>query len=106
MAEMEKHEHNCDCGCEDEGCEAQIVMLDEEPFEIIDSLVYKDNTYLALIPYVEDEDEETEECEFVILKEVEEDGEYSLATVDDDELYSELGEAFIKHFDEIFAEEE
>ena len=82
--------------------EADIVELDGEQFEIIDALTYEDVNYLALIPYDEnEEDDEDEETEFIVLKEVEEDGEFFLATIDDDELSDKIGEMFLKHFDEL-----
>ena len=81
-----------------EGEEApEIVDLDGDPFEIIGDLEYEGGIYLALIPYEEDADE-TEEVEFVILKEEDENGECVLATVDDDDLYNKIGNMFLKMF--------
>lgn len=85
--------------------EPQIVELDGEPFEVIDAVCYDGQNYVALVPYTESDDLEDEEVEFIILKEVEENGEYMLATVDDEELYNEVGEAFIEHLETAFGEE-
>lgn len=85
--------------------EPQIVDLDGEPFEVIDAICYDGQNYVALIPCNEDDDEDGAELEFLILKEVEENGEYMLATVDDDALYDEVGEAFIEHLEMVFGEE-
>lgn len=87
--------------------EPDIVELDGEPFEIIDTLEYNGENYVALVSYVEDMDSEPDETEFIILKEVEEeDGEFYLATLDDDDLYSEIGDKFLEHFNELFEEDE
>jgi uncharacterized protein YrzB (UPF0473 family) len=79
--------------------DAEIVDLDGEPFVVIGELEYESGTYLALVPYGEEDDGE-DEIEFVILKEVEEDGEYFLATIDDEELYAKIGGMFLELFDE------
>jgi len=82
--------------------ESDIIELDGEQFEIIDALTYDDVNYLALIPYDEsEEDDGDEEVEFIVLKEVEEDGEFFLSTIDDDELSDKIGEMFLAHFDEM-----
>ena len=85
--------------------EPQIVELDGEPFEVIDAVCYDGQNYVALVPYTESDELDEEEVEFIILKEVEENGEYMLATVDDEELYNEVGEAFIEHLGEVFGDE-
>ena len=86
--------------------EPQIVELDGEPFEVIDAVCYDGQNYVALVPYTEDDELESDEIEFVILKEVENDGEYALATVDDEDLYNEVGEIFIEHFSDVLDEDE
>lgn len=85
--------------------EPQIVELDGEPFEVIDAVCYEGQNYVALVPYSESDELDEEEVEFIILKEVEENGEYMLATVDDEELYNEVGEAFIEHLGTVFGDE-
>ena len=84
--------------------EPQIIDLDGEQFEIIDGICYDGTNYVALVPFTEEEDD-SEEGSFIILKEVEEKGECGLETVDKEELYDEVGQAFIEHFNEIFGDE-
>lgn len=85
--------------------EPQIVELDGEQFEVIDAVCYDGQNYVALVPYTEDDDLENDEVEFIILKEVEENGEFMLSTVDDDNLYNEVGEVFIEHLSSVFGNE-
>ena len=85
--------------------EPQIVDLDGEPFEVIDAICYDNRNYVALVPYTEEDEMEGEDLEFLILKEVEENGEYMLATVDDDKLYDEVGQAFIEHLETVFGDD-
>jgi len=79
----------------------EIIDLDGEPFVAVGELDFEGETYVALTPYIEEdeESEESEEAEFVILKEVTENGELFLATVDDDELYDKIGEMFTEVFE-------
>ena len=84
---------------EDEG----IIELEDEDgnitrFEFVDRAELGGVVYYALIPEGAD-DEET--AEFVVLKEIETDGEAMLATVDDDDEYTAAGEMFIKRFSEM-----
>lgn len=85
--------------------EPQIVELDGKQFEVIDAICYDGQNYVALVPYTEDDEMEDDTAEFIILKEVEENGEYMLSTVDDESLYDEVGEAFIEHLSEVFGDE-
>ena len=85
--------------------EPQIVELDGEQFEVIDAICYDDQNYVALVPYTESDELEDEDVEFIILKEVQDGDDYMLATVDDEELYNEVGEAFIEHLSTIFGED-
>ena len=61
----------------------------ESEFELIGELNIDDNTYLALIPKDGDEDE------YVILKvEVDENGDELLVTIDDDDEFDRVADAF------------
>lgn len=95
---------------EDEYTPELIDLEDEEgntvTFEIIDGMEFEGCNYFALIPYTEDESEESEDDEFVILKEIEKDGERFLATIDDDNENDRVGTAFLDRFSEIFMNEE
>ena len=84
---------------EDEG----LIELEAEDgnvtrFEFVDKAELNGVVYYALIPEGAD-DEDT--AEFVVLKEIEEDGETMLSTVDDDDEYTAAGEMFIKRFSEM-----
>lgn len=83
--------------------EPQIIDLDGEPFEVIDGICYEGTNYVALVPYTESDEMETE-AEFVILKEIEENGEFLLSTIDDEALYKELGDVFLERFESDFEE--
>ncbi len=61
----------------------------ESEFELLGELNLDDNTYLALIPMESDEDE------YVILKvEVDENGDELLVTIDDDDEFDRVADAF------------
>lgn len=85
---------------EDEG----IIELEDEEgnvtrFEFVDRAEMNGVVYFALIPA--DYDEEEGASEFVVLKEIETNGESMLATVDDDAEYNAVGEMFIQRFSEL-----
>lgn len=86
--------------------EPQIVELDGESFEVIDAICYDGQNYVALVPFTESDELEDEDVEFIILKEVQDGDDYMLSTVDDEELYDEVGEAFIEHLNSIFGDSE
>ena len=76
----------------------------EIEFELIGSTEYNGNQYYAMIPA--DAAEKAEEdggfCEYVILRvETDESGEYTLATVDDDDEFDDVADLF----DDMFSEE-
>jgi len=91
MADIKDNDFN---DFDEEGIE--IVELDGEDFEIIGELEYEGETYLALTRYSEEEDDDEEEGEFIILREVDENGEYNLATIDDEEFSDKIGEMFLE----------
>ena len=65
----------------------------ESEFELLGELNIDDNTYLALIPLDGDEDE------YVILKvEVDENGDELLVTIDDDDEFDKVADAFEDEF--------
>ena len=82
-------------------------LTDEEgneiQFELIGATEYKGKNYYAMIP-AEDEAQEDSEgfCEYVILREdKDENGEYTLVTVDDDDEFDDVADKF----DDMFSEE-
>ena len=81
-----------------------ITISDEDgtefELEVLSTLEYDGNTYLAVIPAGLDEEDELEGS---ILKSVEEDGEPILCAVEDEE---ELRSVYELIMDELYAEEE
>lgn len=72
----------------------------EKDFEMIGEAELDGNKYYALIPYSED-NENVEELEYIVLKEVaDEDGEAMLVTIDDDGEFEKIAEEFDKLFNE------
>ncbi len=86
--------------------EPVIINLDGEEFELIDTIEVEGKSYAALTPYVED-DEADDEVEFIILEVIDDENEEqcTLKTIDDEELYSKIGDAFMEMFSENFGEE-
>ena len=84
-------------------------LTDEEgnevEFELIGTTEYNGNQYYALIPADAADKAEEEDggfCEYVILRvEKEEDGEYGLVTLDDDDEFDDVADLF----DDMFSEE-
>ncbi|MBR4628071.1 MAG: DUF1292 domain-containing protein [Ruminococcus sp.] len=74
-------------------------------FEIIDADEIDGEYYYCMIPSVEDEDFLEEDCDIVILKTIEEDGEEILASIDDDDEYDRVSAYFIERIKEAFDEE-
>ncbi|MBO6302582.1 MAG: DUF1292 domain-containing protein [Ruminiclostridium sp.] len=83
--------------------ELELIELDGKNYEIVDTTELDGRLYIALIPHDIDEEEleNSEEVEFTILEMVDDpDDEENciLKTIDDDELYDRVGEAFIEKF--------
>ena len=77
----------------------KFTLTDEEgneiEFELIGSGEVDGVMYYAMIPAEEAEDENRDTFEYVILKsEVDEDGDESLATIDDDEEFDRIADFF------------
>jgi len=82
----------------DDNFEVEIYTLTDEDgneseFELIGRMDADGQTYVALIP-VEDGEGESDEYEFVVLKVVVEDGEETFVTIDDDEEFERIADAF------------
>ena len=71
----------------------------EIEFELIGTTEYKENLYYAMIPA--DASDDGEFYEYTILKSVEEDGEETLVSIDDDEEFDNVAD----YFDDLFSEE-
>lgn len=93
------HDHNCDCGCGDEGCncgceehdEEIITLFDDDgnqtDYIIVDGVEYNDKMYLALVA---EEEAEQDECEFLILRADQEGDEEVLSTIEDEDEFNEV----------------
>lgn len=79
-------------------------LIDEEGnkknFELIDAAEIEGEQYYALLPAIEDDDFLNADCEMVILKCIEENGEEILASIDDDDEYTTVSEFFLRRFEE------
>ena len=78
--------------------EVEIYTLTEEDgtesdFELIGRLDIDGQTYVALIP-VEEEESESDEYEFVVLRVEDENGEETFVTIEDDEEFDRIADAF------------
>ena len=84
-----------------EELEPEVVTLTDEDgvereFCIIGNLELDGNIYLAMVDA--DSDDNAAECEYVILKVVEENGEEVLVTIDDDDEFDRVADAFDNEF--------
>ena len=86
--------------------EPVVVDLDGEQFEVIETIEFEEKMYAALTPYTE-EDELDGDVEFIILEVIDDPDreQCTLKTVDDEELYTKIGDEFMKVFTEEFDEE-
>lgn len=71
----------------------------EHKFEVIANCEQNGTMYYAMIP-VEEGDMDDEFCEYVILKEIEENGEFTLVEIEDDKEFETVANAFDDLFDE------
>lgn len=69
-------------------------------FELIDAVELNGELYYAMIPAIEDDDYLNADCELVILKVIEEDGEELLASVEDEFEYEEIADIFSKRMED------
>ncbi|MBO6230477.1 MAG: DUF1292 domain-containing protein [Ruminiclostridium sp.] len=80
--------------------ELTLIELEGEQYEIIDTVCVDDRNYIALIPH-DESDDMSEEAEFTILEIIDDPDDEencTLKTIDDEELYERIGDAFIEHF--------
>ncbi len=84
-------------------------LIDEEgnkkQFELFDAAEINGEQYYAMLPAVEDEDFLDSDCDLVILKSVEEDGEEILASIDDDDEFETVSRFFLDRLQEAFEDE-
>ena len=84
-----------------------VVLTDEngedQEFEHLDTILFKDSYYVALTPLSDEtveNDDDSAEQEVYIMKVVKENDEDALVTVDDEEELDEVFEEFQMRFDE------
>lgn len=70
-------------------------------FEMIDAAELGGEQYFAMIPAVEDDDFLNADCELVILKAIEDNGEEILASIEDDDEFERVSEFFMKRLEEV-----
>ena len=75
-------------------------------FELIDAAEFNGEQYFCMVPSVEDENFLEEDCDIVILKTIEEDGEEILASIDDDDEFERVSAFFLERMQEAFESEE
>ena len=88
-----------------------ITLIDEENqehnFEILDTIENEKGLFYALYPIFDDETELLNDSgEYYIMEVIDEDGEQTLAEVDDEALLDELSAVFEAHFEELYEDEE
>lgn len=86
-----------------------ISVLDDEgnehQFEIIDTIEVEDKRYVALLPFVEPDEEITEEDDQAVIFEViEEEGEEILTTIEDDDEFDRVASIFEDRLNELYDE--
>ena len=83
-------------------------LIDEEgnkkQFELFDAAEINGEQYYAMLPAVEDEDYLDSDCDLVILKSIEEDGEEILASIDDDDEFEIVSKFFLERLEDTFEE--
>lgn len=85
-------------------------LIDEEgnkkQFELFDAAEINGEQYFAMLPAVEDDDFLNSDCDLVILKSIEENGEEILASIDDDDEFDSVSKFFLERLQEAFEDEE
>jgi uncharacterized protein YrzB (UPF0473 family) len=80
-------------------------LIDEEgnkkQFELYDAAEINGEQYYAMLPAIEDEDYLDSDCDLVILKSIEEDGEEILASIDDDDEFDMVSKFFLERLNDI-----
>ena len=84
-------------------------LVDEEGnkknFELIDAAELNGEQYFAMVPAIEDDDFLNADCDPVILKAIEDNGEEILASIDDDDEFEAVSEFFLQRMQEAFEED-
>ena len=84
-------------------------LIDEDGnkrnFELIDAAEIDGEQYFAMVPAIEDEDFLDVDCNLVILKAIEDNGEEILASIDDDDEFEVVADYFLQRLQEAIDEE-
>ncbi len=79
-------------------------LIDEEgnkkQFELFDAAEIDGEQYYAMLPAIEDEEFLDSDCDLVILKSIEEDGEEILASIDDDDEFEVVSAFFLERIED------
>jgi uncharacterized protein YrzB (UPF0473 family) len=84
-----------------------LTLLDEEgeehTFEVLDSAEFEGNSYMALVPVLENPEDILDDAdELVILRVVEEDGEEFLEAIEDEDEFDRIGAFFTERLSDTF----
>lgn len=74
----------------------------KKAFELIDAAEIDGEQYFAMVPAAEDEDYLESDCDLVILKSIEDNGEEILASIDDDDEFDTVSGFFLERLQELF----
>ncbi len=96
MSEMNEYTPELFELCDNEG--------NTKKFEMIDAAEFEDEQYFAMVPAVENDDYLESDCELVILKAIEDNGEEILASIDDDDEFEKVSAFFMKRIQEALEE--
>lgn len=89
-----------------------VTLIDDDgvqhEFELLDAIETDDGRFVALLPYLGDDEEGAADgSEYYILQVVEvEGGEEELTEIEDDEMLDTLAEIFESRFSELYGEED
>ncbi len=72
----------------------------KKQFELIDAAEIRGEQYYAMLPAIEDDDYLNADCDLVILKSIDEDGEEILASIDDDDEFEVVSAFFLERMEE------
>jgi uncharacterized protein YrzB (UPF0473 family) len=73
---------------------------EKKQFELIDAAEIRGEQYYAMIPAIEDDDYLNADCDLVILKCIEEDGEEILVSIDNDDEFEVVSAYFLERMEE------
>ena len=83
-------------------------LIDEDgnkkQFELFDAAEINGEQYYAMLPAIEDDDFLNSDCDLVILKSIEEDGEEILASIDDDDEFESVSRFFLERLQDALEE--